>query len=384
MTFKILSLDGGGTWALLQAMALHDLYPEMSGLQILGQFDLAVANSGGSIVLAGLMLDMTPARIRSIFEDAEKRRSIFRRKFLLEFARYSTEEKRIGLHRAMGPEGDIPLADWPARPGWPIGPGGSPTRVVMTAFNFDTLREDLLRTYSIPATGAVPDTAPLADAVSASTNAPIKYFDMPAVAGDRRYWDGAMGGYNNPLLAGIVDALVLGVAPADIAVLTLGTGTVRLLPADLAQAAVPPPPADVVARLNQTGLLATLEIAASVIVDDPPDAATYIAHVMLGHTPAAVGNVVRLSPVVRPVLQGTRWNFPAGLSPALFNQLASLDMDAVNDADVEAIRALGAAWLAGSVPNQPIRMRHDFSAGPGDDTYRAGADRWLALSGAGV
>jgi len=56
MTFRILSLDGGGTWALIEAMALGDLYPGETGHQILSHFDLATANSGGSIVLGGLML----------------------------------------------------------------------------------------------------------------------------------------------------------------------------------------------------------------------------------------------------------------------------------------------------------------------------------------
>ncbi len=43
MSYKILSLDGGGTWALLQAMALEDLYQGCSGHEILSNFDLAVA-----------------------------------------------------------------------------------------------------------------------------------------------------------------------------------------------------------------------------------------------------------------------------------------------------------------------------------------------------
>ena len=56
MTFRILSLDGGGPWALLQAMALARLYPGLDGHAILGRFDLAIANSGGSITLAGLAM----------------------------------------------------------------------------------------------------------------------------------------------------------------------------------------------------------------------------------------------------------------------------------------------------------------------------------------
>ena len=58
MSYKILSLDGGGTWAILETMALKQIYGgDTSGHQILAKFDLAVANSGGSIVLAGLVLD---------------------------------------------------------------------------------------------------------------------------------------------------------------------------------------------------------------------------------------------------------------------------------------------------------------------------------------
>ena len=53
MSYKILSLDGGGTWAILEVMALKAIYGgDTPGHQILAEFDLAVANSGGSIVLA--------------------------------------------------------------------------------------------------------------------------------------------------------------------------------------------------------------------------------------------------------------------------------------------------------------------------------------------
>ncbi len=48
--FKILSLDGGGTWALLQVRALQLIYgPSVKGHEVLKDFDLVAANSGGSI-----------------------------------------------------------------------------------------------------------------------------------------------------------------------------------------------------------------------------------------------------------------------------------------------------------------------------------------------
>jgi uncharacterized protein len=54
MSYRILSLDGGGTWALIQVKALIALYPggaATPGLTVLNDFDLVAANSGGSIVL---------------------------------------------------------------------------------------------------------------------------------------------------------------------------------------------------------------------------------------------------------------------------------------------------------------------------------------------
>ena len=60
---NIISLDGGGTWALLQARVLANLYPNQRGHEILSRFDYAFANSGGSIVLGGLLMDLLPSEI---------------------------------------------------------------------------------------------------------------------------------------------------------------------------------------------------------------------------------------------------------------------------------------------------------------------------------
>jgi hypothetical protein len=59
---KVLSLDGGGSWALIQARALEKIFtPETRGHELLRHFDLVVANSGGSLVAAGLAGDLAPA-----------------------------------------------------------------------------------------------------------------------------------------------------------------------------------------------------------------------------------------------------------------------------------------------------------------------------------
>ena len=49
--FRILSLDGGGSWALIQVMALINLYGgDATGHQVLRDFDLVAANSGGRVM----------------------------------------------------------------------------------------------------------------------------------------------------------------------------------------------------------------------------------------------------------------------------------------------------------------------------------------------
>ena len=386
MSYKILSLDGGGTWAILETMALKQIYGgDTSGHAILANFDLTVANSGGSIVLAGLVLDKSPNQILQIFTDQASREAIFYKKPFLEealsqlpiFPKYVAAQKRTGLSAGFGPAGDKMLSDWPAAAGWPNGPSGKPVGLLIMAFDYDVLREELLRSYAVPSTGATAEAIPLVDAVHASTNAPVTYFDAPTQFSNRRYWDGAMGGYNNPLMAGVVDAIALGVAPSEIAALSLGTGTVRLAPPHSAQHDTPPA---LVAPISQPSALGDAGRAAGVITDDPPDAATYTAHIVTMNPPGACGRVVRLSPVVQPVKDAAgAWAYPAGLPSPLFENLSKLHMDAVQAADVQNIISLGQAWIADQANNQAIRMGDDLSCRLGHSTFSAGVAQWMTL-----
>jgi hypothetical protein len=230
------------------------------------------------------------------------------------------------------------------------------------------------------------DNIALVDAVHASSNAPVTFFDAPAIvshpnapAGDppRRYLDGAMGGYNNPLMAGVVDAICLGVDPIDIHVLSIGTGTVRLAPADLAAPGANP---NLLAPLVKPSIFGDAGRAAGCITDDPPDTATYTAHVVLRNDPSVVGRVVRLNAVVQPVLTNGVWTYPPGIPQAVFDPLAKLSMDAVEAGDVDLIKTLGVAWIAGGARNQPIRMTDDLKCALDDETYGAGKLRWQELA----
>jgi uncharacterized protein len=78
MPYQILCLDGGGAWALIEVRALMGLFGQnATGHQVLQNFDLVAANSGGSLVLAGLVENLPLAAILQYFLDEHHRRSIF-------------------------------------------------------------------------------------------------------------------------------------------------------------------------------------------------------------------------------------------------------------------------------------------------------------------
>jgi len=154
--FRVLSLDGGGSWALIQVMALIDLYGgNATGHQVLQDFDLAAANSGGSIVLGALVEDMSLTTLLNFFLSEEKRKSIFVEKpHLPETPKYKTEEKLIGLHAAL-----------PQRGGWLLHEAAADIRssetgkaihLLIVGFDYDRSRSRFFR--SAPASGPAWET----------------------------------------------------------------------------------------------------------------------------------------------------------------------------------------------------------------------------------
>ena len=160
-----------------------------------------------------------------------------------------------------------------------------------------------------------PATVTLAVAVHASTNAPVNYFDAPAAlpgAADR-FWDGGIAGCNNPAVAAVVEALLLGQAAQDVRVLSLGTASVSL-----PLAAVSAPGSPLEAPRPVSTLAGDLKKLATAILDDPPDIASFIAHAVTGGNPgldpAVVSRVVRMSPLISPLpAAGGGWTPPRGV-----------------------------------------------------------------------
>jgi patatin-like phospholipase/acyl hydrolase len=239
--YKILSLDGGGAWALIQAITLADIYGlDTPGRTILNCFDLAIANSGGSIVLAGLIADMSPRDIFTLFDSEDVRKSIFVKNPFYKTlpnqitgigAKYRTDRKLSGLidifYRRLNINASLAVLcnQLELKPD-----------IVICAFDYDRERAKFFRSNIASKASGLNSGGTtgisLLQAVHASSTAPVKYFDEPAkypmTSASLRFWDGAIGGYNNPALAGVVEALANGLKSQDIGVLSIGTGSVLL------------------------------------------------------------------------------------------------------------------------------------------------------------
>jgi hypothetical protein len=387
--YRILSLDGGGSWALIEVMALIEMYTATTtGHQVLNDFDLAVANSGGSIVLGGLVEDMQLGMLRNFFLSLEKRESIFKARLfhLPGFEKYDTEQKLLGLQAALPLRGKMILKD--AAADIASCSGNAPLHLLIMGFDYDRTRGRFFRSVDAtsPAYGdGDAASVQLAEALHASTNAPVRYFDKPAelpTEPGKRYWDGAISGCNNPVLAGVAEAIVLGHHPEDIIALSLGTGGTALPQA-------PEGDDDQIyfSHPQDPSLLKDLDKLAAAIVDDPPDAASFLAHVFTGGKPTVPlttakvdSRIVRLNPLIAPVKPANGdWQLPTGLDVDEFGALLKLDMDAVAQVDVDKIQHFAELWLQNSVSNQPIRMDADLNIEVGHATYAEAIAAWDVL-----
>lgn len=415
-TYRILSLDGGGTWALIQVMALQQLYSEHArGHYVLRDFDLVAANSGGSITAAGLIGNLPLSDILDYFCDPKKAAQIFKpltyrlvpgptpfryifhkvvRRIAPIGAKYETHQKLRSLQALVtdsprvfqtsdgkpitGPE--LKLWQVPGEIARSAESGGHHVDFLICAFNYNRQRAKFFRTNARSKSSSSPalEDATLCEAIHASTNAPVNFFVSPARVQKTLYWDGAISGLNNPTLAAITEALANGIDAGDIRILSLGTGTVSLPPAETNQSDIP----ELLQKSRHSTLFGDVGELAASILDDPPDMATYVSHVILspgGLDRHDYGNasVVRMTPLVRPKRQPCdRWTLPTGFTREEFSRLMNLELDATTDGDIALLRKLATAWIAGDIANQPIRENSYMEPNIGDKTFASAVDHW--------
>jgi hypothetical protein len=389
VTCRILSLDGGGAWALIEVRALIQLYgADATGHRVLTDFDLVAANSGGSIVLAGLVENKALGDVLTLFESEANRRALFSptksfgddalRTLTGIGPKYSAAAKLPALERLLPATGDTPLNEVVAGV---VGPNGKPVHLLIIGFDYDRNRATFFRSAAVNngyGYGAAA-TVSLAGSVHASTNAPVNYFDAPATIPGivDRFWDGGVTGNNNPVLAACVEAVTMGYEPTDLKALSIGTATVRLPLADPGAPASP-----FLAPRPNSSVITDLTKLATAILDDPPDFATFVAHALTGGgaglPPGVASRITRMNPLISPAAVGGGWGPPAGWTAAQFQYLCNLDMDAIAPSDVQYIDDWCGLWLNDQVPNQPIRADGATLAPEvGYATFSAARVAWL-------
>ncbi len=420
--FNILSLDGGGSWAMIQVKALRKLFNDsdaghLRGHEVLRHFDLSIANSGGSIVLGALACNILLKDIEDVYLQEEKLRQVFRPAVsdakkvtswlvkLLQFDinRYETTGKRTGLlelfngfERDQGGSTlkvDDLLSDFYQKEG---------LRLVFTVFDYLKNRSSFFRSdidSLASKLGLFNQTdkvnqASLLDALHGSTNAPVLYFNHPAridldptTDNPMWGWDGAIGGYNNPSLAGVVEAVANGVALDNIRMLSIGTGLVI----DPVQYQLSGKKL-LYKRFKVNGLLSSrlsrdiLKMAKS-IVADPPDAASYIAMTLMfpgAHikdTQAVNKRFIRLNPMMKPKqssysadilgnlklwdiadenmfegieVEPNSWEVMS-MAETRLARFANIDIDAIKQWEINLINRFCECWMDGKVNNQSVR-----------------------------
>jgi hypothetical protein len=262
---------------------------------------------------------------------------------------------------------------------------GDTVQLLVCGYDYDRERASFFRSNRTSRAQSSAKTAAvtLLQAVHASTTPPKPFYDKPAELAGRRFWDGALAGYNNPVLAAVVEALANEPERAgDIRVLSLGTGT--FLHASAADGAQPP----FAKPYAGTGLFASLRKVAGAVFGDPADVASFHAHVMLrqalpqSEKERTTGHVVRASPFVHPLWDEERnaWLPPDGLSVPEFDALMRMRLDPWEQVDLDLIAKMTDLWLSDRISNQPIRIGQGMRCDIGHETFSAAVEHWQAIS----
>lgn len=420
---SILSFDGGGSWAVLQIHVLQYLYGDIPGLEILKNFDTVIANSGGSIVLGGLLKNLKPSEICDFFYNRDIRKTIYSKLGFFESpknwflrgarvgAQYSAARKLKAFEALFtipgsGSEQPYIQKELPDLVEYIKKEHKLDTfpDIIIMGYDYDTKRAKFFRSNrnSKAASKGPKSFVPLTDAIHVSTNAPILYFDKPAELAKypgRRFWDGAIAAYNNPLLAGLTEAISNNVAPGRIEALSIGTGSIRLPVIGQDNNCVSP---ELELTKKKPGFLADLRKISTAIMDDPMDSATYMSYVWLTNgmvtntkdknEPVTTGPLVRLNPLISPVLNKDGcWDYPgwdlkderSEWLKENFTKIVTLPMDAAKDVDVKLLTKLWEYWKSDIILNQPIRFNNNgrLNIEIGHSKFTEAAAKWRKMKG---
>lgn len=376
--YRVLTLDGGGPWAVLQPMAMQGLFgAETRGHDVLKLFDLVAANGGGTVALAGLAMNLTLKEIIGrLFVDGPNRKTIFgptkagwlkaASQIRLEALRSLFDTHHKHTLGALFKQVETSVGYCPD--------------LLVCAFDCDRRRPEFFRSNprsdSASSTGSWDPT--LAEVLQASVTSPIHNFDALAKIEGARFCDGAPAGLFNPIVAAITEARANRRAPDAIQVLSLGSGTLQ----------VPHPEGKGATSEKSKVSSSPAEIQRS-IFEDPPDSQTYVAHVLLGQElptavnppPFGAGSVVRMNPVIRVSLETSKELARHGIARPDFDTLAQLERGKLGQDQIRLISRFGTLWMNDHVENEPIRCNRNFKCEIGHERYSLARDHWCRLTG---
>lgn len=395
--YNILSLDGGGSWAILQLLTLNEKFPNRSGHEILKEFDLIIANSGGSIVLAALAENWTIKEALNLFEDKEIRETIFsknsfkERFFPIDYIRlfgafgpkYSSKRKMEAFKNLFPKIEKIQMCDLPEFI------GKKSLKIVVCTYDALNNRAKFFKSYGKE--DEFYDSVKLTQAIHGSSNAPIQYFDFPARFKAKQseifyeLWDGALGGFNNPVLAGVIETMKLGISKRDLRIISLGTGNRLMSSEDKAQ----------FYYLKQNTIkfrfkkihfhkfkiqlkymMKSVLNQAKTILYQPPDWSNYIALKWLYEENKQYDSkqFIRLSPMIH-----IDKNTPHSMKE-LLKRLYKLDMDLTKDSEIELVKLCFENWKNGNIKNQPIEYKvtrqNELIYKNGFETFKDAMKNW--------
>ncbi len=396
MNYKILSLDGGGSWAIIQLLTLKHKFGNIEGHKILKEFDMVIANSAGSIVLAALAENWTIDKALSLFKDKSVKKKVFAKNRFRDrffptdflgivsgsFPKYSAEKKYKTFSEF------FPELDKRQMNELPAFIGKESLKLVVCTFDALDNRAKFFKSYGESQSR---NSVKLTQAVHGSSNAPVSYFDFPAIFeaanSNHQYmiWDGALGGFNNPVAAGVIEAIKAGVSVNDLKVISIGTAN-KLMSLE---------------KKNEFGKIIGESISAvrkhrkisklkyqlkyfkdiivnqaKTILYEPPDWANYVAYMFLrkdGETDIS-DRLIRMSPMIYP---------HSGSTPEirkLLNELYYLDMDITANSEIQLLEDCFNYWASDKILNQPIcykiSEKNDLVYLQGDKYFSDAIKKW--------
>lgn len=418
---------------MIQSRVLMDIYGDIRGHELLRKFDMVIANSGGSLVMAALCQDMKLSEVTNVFMDKSLRKKVFS---VLSFweklklkniasltnilgPKYSTERKLKGLTEVLKQKDHLfqsgklsrPIIETPMHE-IPAIIQKESLQLLIVGFDYFKERASFFRSNTTSKTDQYSQyyQVTLAHAIHASSNAPVNYFDEPAYVNSKLldgndsrntlYWDGAVSGFNNPVLAGVIEATTnVDLNKLNCCILSLGTATGgRANIADYASSS-DSHLTDIYNKNKKNKLAYTktssnffqdIKKMSTSILGDPPDSASFIAYCILDPLLTNKANLIRINPCIKPELNTEKVYDIPGVYKAeqngfdKFLKLIDMDMDAVEDEEAALISQLCDKFIVNSeeslcLPNQLIRG-HIKGPHLGQGTYREAKQRWLSCA----